>query len=110
MPAPIYVKRDVKLPRLAGGALSALAAAVDTPGLGGVLRDQMMGNLGITQMRARHTDEAQWSSASLFPSGPLAKDAPVDLEQVARAVAGAEPADAPTIGRLAARYRAKALS
>lgn len=79
-----YRKTDVKLPRLAGVALKAFAAALDVPALGGALRSSMMGSLGINDLRGIPTEAPTWTAARLLPSAPASGSAPpVDLDVVA---------------------------
>jgi Asp-tRNA(Asn)/Glu-tRNA(Gln) amidotransferase A subunit family amidase len=99
-----YEKKEVSLPRLAGASLSALASALDVPGVGDAIRKSMMGNVGILPFRARDTSEAQWSPASLFPL-ERGVQARLDLAAIARAGALAGESAPPTIAKLATKYR-----
>lgn len=98
-----YVKSEVKLPRLAGASLRALAAALDVPGLNGAIRSSMMKSLGIEMLRARATDAPQWTPTRLRPRAM--PSTPLDLD----ALAGANANDS-GIAAFASAYRSKKLS
>ena len=53
-----YQRKDVAAPRLAGGPLKLFAKAVNTPGLGGVLRGQMLAQVGIQELRSAYVAES----------------------------------------------------
>jgi Asp-tRNA(Asn)/Glu-tRNA(Gln) amidotransferase A subunit family amidase len=103
-----YQKRTVKLPRLAGGAMRAFASALAIPGLGAMLRQQMIKNVGVDELRQRSTEAPQWTPARLFPpasnvasNGPAA-GRPIDLDAIAGAPTERSP---PSVARLASALR-----
>ncbi len=53
-----YTPRVVQAPRLTGFALRAFAALVNLPGLGGVVRAQMLDQVGIPRLRAAPVGDA----------------------------------------------------
>ncbi|MFN7145436.1 MAG: amidase family protein, partial [Myxococcota bacterium] len=63
-----YTPRDLRAPRLAGLPLRAFSALVDLPGVGGLLRAQMLDQVGMPRLRAAPVGEASpqrpaWLSA-----------------------------------------------
>lgn len=80
-----YVKTEVKLPRLAGASLRALATALDVPGLSAAIQSSMMKSLGIEMLRQRATDAPQWTPTRLRPRAAATTAPTIDLEVIAGA-------------------------
>lgn len=95
-----YTKTDVKLPRLAGTSLRALAVALDVPGLSAAIRSSMMSTLGLEMLRRRPTTAMQWTPSRLRPRSRSSAAAAIDLD----ALAG-EPGASAGIAAFARAYR-----
>jgi Asp-tRNA(Asn)/Glu-tRNA(Gln) amidotransferase A subunit family amidase len=102
-----YTPRDLRAPRLAGLALRTFAALVDTPGLGNVLRGQLLTQVGIHRLRAadvRDLSPARPHWLGALPAGELraGPDAPAVPDPGAPTTAGFA---SPAIADYRAAYR-----
>ncbi len=78
-----YDLKPMKAPRAAGGALRALVAVLENPATGALLADKLLGDSGVTGLRALATEGPPNSRPPVFDHGqPLAPlDGPArDLE------------------------------
>ena len=72
-----YTPRSVRAPRLAGLPLRAFSALVDLPGVGGLLRAQMLEQIGIPKLRAANVGDSGPSRPAWLDAGaPSADESP----------------------------------
>ncbi|MFZ5475188.1 MAG: amidase [Myxococcota bacterium] len=69
-----YQPHPVKAPRLSGAALRAFAAIAGAPGIGGLVRAQMLEQFGIARFRGARTDAAPGTWMWTPPQAPEEPD------------------------------------
>ncbi len=84
-----YTPRDLRAPRLAGASLRAFAALLDLPGLGPLLRAQMLSQVGLPKFREAGVGDATPHRPAWLSAAPdVLTGAPPDGEARRAASAG----------------------
>lgn len=71
-----YTPRSVRAPRLAGLSLRAFSTLVDLPGIGALVRAQMLDQVGIPKLRVAHVAGAAPARPGWLDAGEASSDEP----------------------------------